>query len=108
GAPNAFCFFFLNSSAGWTGGTRLYGDGIYRTTDNGTNWGKVSNPPTSNIYSINFINYNTGFIAGEYEQPINPENSYYSSRIYKTVNSGVTWSIAYSGPLVNSSNSVYK
>lgn len=109
GTPKAFCMFFLNPSTGWTGGTRLDGDGVYRTTDNGISWAKVSNPPTSYIYSINFINYNTGFIAGQYEQPINPENSYYSSRIYKTVNSGVTWSNVYSGPLVYSGgNSVYK
>lgn len=53
------------------------GGNLRRSSNLGSTWHNVLNPATDQIYSVKFINENTGFI-GEY-------------KIYKTTDRGLTW-----------------
>ncbi len=91
--------FFVNANTGWAVGT---GGIIYKTTNGGANWGKISwkndNPKVTdiNLYSVYFINENTGFVAGQ------------NGAMYKTTEGGDTpaeWVEVTTG--VAGSNTIY-
>lgn len=55
-------------------------NGVIRKTINGTSFTNVTGIPTNtDLYSVHFINQNTGWVAGE------------ASAMYKTTNGGTTW-----------------
>jgi photosystem II stability/assembly factor-like uncharacterized protein len=64
--------FIKNTNIAYAAG---YGH-ILKTTDGGINWTQIYSEPTP-LFSMNFINENTGFVAG--------------SRVLKTTNGGVSW-----------------
>ncbi len=89
GESNALCF--INSNTGWASGyymndVMLKRGHLLKTTNGGTNWVeqyKDSMINATNIYSIQFLNQNTGFAIG----------SLYNnkSRFFKTTNGGDNW-----------------
>lgn len=57
---------------------------IYKTTNSGTSWSQLSPVSTifhDNLYSIDFIDENVGFVSGGYNQP----------STWKTTNAGSSW-----------------
>jgi photosystem II stability/assembly factor-like uncharacterized protein len=72
---------FLNENTGFiTGGNYWLGGRIHKTTNGGINWLQYSPDPTTNfIYSIFFINNDTGYVAGA------------DGKILKTTNCGSNW-----------------
>jgi photosystem II stability/assembly factor-like uncharacterized protein len=82
---------FVNTNTGYAvaGGSFSY---VYKTTDGGTNWSHGSSI-SGDLYSIAFIDVNTGFIIGK--------NGYY----YKTTNGGTNW---VSSNILGSSDNFYK
>ena len=71
--------FFVSEIKGFFIGDVLE-DGLYFTEDEGLIFRKIENSPGGNV--ITFINANIGFIGGR---------SY--TRIYNTIDSGITWSL---------------
>ncbi len=71
--------FFLNQFTGWIAGTKLY-----KTTDSGNNWAAV-NSPAGDLYSVYFLNENTGYTTAYY------------SKIYRTTNAGAEWVQVHAG-----------
>ncbi len=55
---------------------------IFKSTNGGSNWAVLSNPSSSEIQGLYFLNANTGFAC--------------SGNIYKTTNGGVNWIVCYS------------
>ncbi|HMQ80643.1 MAG TPA: YCF48-related protein [Ignavibacteria bacterium] len=72
---------FLNESTGFiTGGRYWLGGRIHKTTNAGLNWLQYTPDPTTNfIYSIFFINKDTGYVTGD------------DGKILKTTNCGLNW-----------------
>jgi photosystem II stability/assembly factor-like uncharacterized protein len=64
---------------------------IWRTTDGGITWSNVYNEPKYFLYSVWFINQNTGFAAGYYDQP----GWGMLPAINKTSDGGITWENIY-------------
>ncbi|MBS1513802.1 MAG: T9SS type A sorting domain-containing protein [Bacteroidetes bacterium] len=80
--------YFTNSLTGWLAA----GTGIYRTTNAGINWANISSAETTNLWSLFFLNSNTGWITSA------------SGKIFKTTNAGTNWVSQTSGttsPLVD-------
>lgn len=79
--------YFLNENTGWaTGDSGL----VVKTTNGGNNWINISTPPTHNLYSVHFINANTGCVAGG-DRTFGGSSYYYSGSVYKTTNGGINW-----------------
>jgi photosystem II stability/assembly factor-like uncharacterized protein len=82
--------YFTTASSGI-----LVGDSgsLYRTSDGGDSWLEVPLPPTltglTNLYSIEFTNPQTGYIAG-YNRTVFPVESA-KGVILKTVDGGASW-----------------
>lgn len=78
--------FFVSNIIGYTGGYTYGNSGynFYRTSDGGESWNITSTLTNKPIYSIHFVNTDTGYIGSSYE-------------VLKTTNSGLTWSIVYDG-----------
>jgi photosystem II stability/assembly factor-like uncharacterized protein len=77
-------YIFLNKNLGYatTGGP--YGGQVYKTLDGGVTWVVLNNGYDiidEGIDSISFINENTGFISGGFNQ----------RKVLKTIDGGVTW-----------------
>lgn len=68
---------FVNNQTGW-----MIADSgiIVKTTNGGINWIEQVVDTEKQLYSIEFINSSTGFVAKQYD-----------SVVYKTINSGVNW-----------------
>lgn len=85
--------FFINVSTGYIAGSRLVFDSIgitainpivIKTTDNGLNWVSVLHDTLFTLWSISFINDNTGFaVGGLYGQGPN--------KLIKTTDAGASW-----------------
>lgn len=79
---NLYHSFFLNGLNGFAcGGTRDQSGYIFKTTDGGNNWSKFQIPDPVNIYSLHFINADTGYAGGDFLQ------------LYKTTDGGQTWQL---------------
>lgn len=78
---------FINSNTGFVSGSTKY---FLRTTDGGMTWDQIFLNNTSNINSIFFLNANTGWITTRKIFGSN-DSIYYG--LYKTVNSGASWSL---------------
>ncbi len=78
--------YFINSTTGFiVGGNYVMFDTltsqrtILKTTDGGANWNVILNEPGGWLTAIDFIDQNTGYIAGD------------GATLYKTGNGGNTW-----------------
>ncbi len=67
--------FFSDQSTGYGVGANF----IFKTTNFGENWVTQNNPNNDGLFSINFINVNTGYTCGEY------------GYVIKTTNGGINW-----------------
>jgi photosystem II stability/assembly factor-like uncharacterized protein len=71
---------FVNSMTGWTNDYSAGSSTIYKTTDGGNNWlSQYTATDFRVIYSIYFLNENTGWVSG------------YREFIAKTTNGGLNW-----------------
>lgn len=87
GTGRNFAVFFTDANTGFVGG----GYGIYRTTNGGSGWIRTLD---SVVYSIYFLNSQTGFACGN------------NGKIYKTTNGGSSWTII-STPATRKLNSIF-
>ncbi|MDH3268891.1 MAG: YCF48-related protein, partial [Ignavibacteria bacterium] len=69
--------FFIDPNLGWAAG-----EGIYNTTDGGSNWIQQS---SAVVHSIFFIDSNYGWAAGR------EENNNDVPELYRTTNGGIEW-----------------
>ena len=93
-----FSLFFINQYIGWVvGGTGGSTPPVVKTTDGGITWVNIYIPGMYNdLYSVFFINRDTGWAVGS------------SQRIIKTTNGGLNWIIQHGGSYYFSSlKSVY-
>jgi len=83
--------FFIDQNTGWCVGGAIQ---IRKTTNGGVNWFKQYGPPVAGIaHSVQFIDANTGYIAGSKNFPYVPFAA-------KTTNGGTNWielNASYSG-----------
>ena len=69
--------FFFDNNVGWTAGDPAFG--LFKSTDGGNNWVSYSIPMVVQVLSIDFLDYQTGWLCGA------------EGQIVKTVNGGLTW-----------------
>lgn len=76
---NEYCqgMSFINANTGFIG----MGNQILKTTDSGNSWLTINTGISLTIYSLSFINENTGWGSGD------------NGRIIKTTNGGLNWQI---------------
>lgn len=73
---------FINQNTGYCYSTFASRGGVSKTTNAGASWFKYTIPnTTAQLYSLNFINENTGWVSTE-------PGSY---TVYKTINGGANW-----------------
>jgi photosystem II stability/assembly factor-like uncharacterized protein len=75
------CMYFISDQTGWAAGD---GGKILKTTNGGANWTEQAVFPDYELYSIQFPNSLTGYIAGTH-------CCGFPSPILKTTNSGFNW-----------------
>jgi len=75
GGTHYNCVYFINPNTGWISGEGPQGV-IIKTTNGGNLW--FNQLTTNQLWSVFFVNSNTGFAAGE-------------NVIYKTTNAGTNW-----------------
>jgi photosystem II stability/assembly factor-like uncharacterized protein len=68
----------------------ISGGSVSKTTNGGAEWQAVNLSSTYSLNSVKFIDQYTGFITGAYTY--GQFGQYHSGRLYKTTNSGITWS----------------
>lgn len=72
--------FVLNETTAWASGDI---GRIIKTTDGGVTWVQQTPPTTNYVYSINFVDENTGYAGASGAAP--------PSQLLKTTNGGTTW-----------------
>lgn len=72
--------FVLNETTAWASGDI---GRIIKTTDGGMTWVQQTPPTTNYVYSINFVDENTGYAGASGAAP--------PSQLLKTTNGGTTW-----------------
>ena len=80
--------FFINSSVGFVVG---YNGDIYRTINSGESWQKQSSGTSLHLFSVYFINENTGFVSGGAMNGCLDEDCNKGCVFLKTTNGGETW-----------------
>jgi len=75
--------FFIDNNIGWTAGDPLFG--MFKSTDGGSTWISTSLPVVGIVYSIVFLDTQTGWLSAEQGQ------------IAKSIDGGITWEIVQSG-----------
>ncbi len=68
------------------------GLGIYRTTNQGSNWTDAYNGISTPMEGMKFINNSTGFCWG---------NGNNSGKVFRTTNYGDNWSVVYNNPIAD-------
>lgn len=123
---HSFPMFSCSFPSANTGYICGYGEQLIKTTNGGQNWTDLALDVTGdNLNSIWFINDNTGFIASTNDSLLYSTNgghdwiNYFylgsqgneifflnnqtgwvsSNKLFKTTNSGITWALAYNGPM---------
>jgi len=77
-------FFFLDNNVGYAvGGGGVGGGVVLKTTNGGLLWETKFSGTSWPFYSVHFVDYNIGWVAGDY------------NRIYKTTNGGNSWITQY-------------
>jgi|GEM_PF-2864647 len=89
-------FYSLNSTTAFIVSNLNIEKKIYRTTDQGVTWEShvIPNSKSDPIYSVSFVNSNTGWITGQ----LHSEGSNSIIEILMTTDGGVTWSPMQSVP----------
>lgn len=76
---------FINSGTGYRTTNNAYNT-VYKTTNGGSNWTALSVPDVPYPYTINFVDQNTGWVAGK------TYDTYHDYGIViKTTNGGISW-----------------
>lgn len=78
---NLNCVYFINANTGFIGAD---GGIILKTTNGGSNWLSLNTQTNRIIYSIKFVDANTGFAATR-------------NKILKTTNAGISWDTTING-----------
>lgn len=80
--------FSINDNTAWiAGGFDAGGQILYKTTNGGASWIPINTGTTERLFSIHFVNSDTGWAAGA------------NGRILGTVNGGTTWTALPSGTI---------
>jgi photosystem II stability/assembly factor-like uncharacterized protein len=90
--------YFNDSKTGFLVGNN--GD-IYKTADAGNNWQKKSSGTTLHLFSVMFINEQTGFVAGHAMKGCLDADCGKGSVLLKTTDGGETWSKTFFGDYVS-------
>jgi photosystem II stability/assembly factor-like uncharacterized protein len=75
--------FFIDNNIGWTAGDPLFG--MFKSTDGGNNWSSTSLPVVERVYSLIFLDSQTGWLSAAQGQ------------IAKSIDGGTTWENVQSG-----------
>lgn len=86
-ANDNFGVYFLNETTGFS----YYLGNIKKTIDGGETWNTVLNDTGINLFHMQFVNNNVGYIV-----------SHSAGRVYKTINGGDNWALCTSPPSVGS------
>ena len=82
---------FINPNTGWI---FTVDNKILKSTNGGLNTVELSKTLTGNLYSIQFLNGNTGFACGYYDSVFYPN---YKQILYKSTDGGENWNKLFSG-----------
>jgi photosystem II stability/assembly factor-like uncharacterized protein len=105
--------FFIDNNFGWTAGDPIFG--MFKSTDGGNNWSSTSLPVVERVYSLIFLDSQTGWLSaaqGQIAKSIDGgttwENfqsgtSQHLRDIYFTSYSA-GWSVGYNGTIINSTD----
>ena len=79
--------YFINESTGWIVGDTT---AVFKSTNGGLNWTKqeISYITDTELFSVKFLNANTGFAAGGHHSGF---YNFYYAYIFKTTNGGDNW-----------------
>jgi photosystem II stability/assembly factor-like uncharacterized protein len=75
--------FFIDDNIGWTAGDPIFG--VFKSTNGGNTWTAYNVPVIERIYSLMFLNYETGWLSAAQGQ------------IAKSIDGGITWQNLQSG-----------
>ena len=83
--------YFINANTGWIVGDTT---AVFKSTNGGLNWMKqnINYIGDTELFSIKFINANTGFAAGGHHSGY---YDFYYAYIFKTTNGGINWFTLY-------------
>lgn len=84
--------YFIDANTGWFVGDTT---AVFKTTNGGLNWMKqdINYIVDTELFSIKFLNANTGFAAGGHHSGFYDLHYAY---IFKTTNGGTNWNTLYS------------
>lgn len=106
--PSFNTIFFIDEITGWSccsfSGYMSDINRVLKTTNSGLNW-FIQNSSINSIYSMYFINSNTGWFTGHYQLPYPASSSAFY--IYKTTDGGSTFFIQLSNNGSQQMKSVY-
>lgn len=74
---------------------------VYKTTNRGSSWNSLFQRDSLYLVDFNFINENTGWLSGA----ILFNNTVFYRKMYKTINSGISWIEQYTGNVPADSSS---
>lgn len=80
--------FFINSTTGFVVG---YSGAIYKTINSGVSWLKQNSGTSLGLFSVYFINENTGFASGRAASGCLDEDCGKGAVFLKTTDGGTTW-----------------
>ena len=86
--PHPCDIYFINAETGYFVG---YWGEIYKTTNAGISWQKLNSETTLRLYSVFFLDENTGFVSGRAGGGYTDDDNNNGSPFLKTIDGGKTW-----------------